>query len=109
MGTIICRHKDWFFLWSTNSDSLASEAMRIDELREMLREEALAQHEHELELRLKRVMERGTSSQLDSSAEDTCIEHVWDDEVEHDEDYEPPVRPFIDILREAGIPEEDLC
>lgn len=108
MGRSIIHYNGWFFLWSDNSDSLVSEAMDRESMEALLLADAILDAQREMKQRFERAIEKGTSSHLDANAEDTCVEWIHDPEREDDEDYDPPCRPFRDILIEAGVPEKDL-
>jgi hypothetical protein len=63
--------KSWYMEWSTVVDAPRTFGMSLEEFKEYYKEEYGRSSLQELEDRLKRVEERGTSCMLDKSAEDT--------------------------------------
>ena len=72
MGTIICHHEGRYNIYSTFSDEFYFESsISLDELKAYLKEENEKRFLRELDERLERAHEKGTSAFPDNSLEDT--------------------------------------
>lgn len=62
--------KSWYLEWTTVSDSPRTWGMSLEDFKQSYKEEHGRHGMYELEERLKRVEEKGTSSLVDNSAEE---------------------------------------